>query len=81
MFFNFRNLCCDLQIVGDLENLPPLAVEAPKKFTSKKMHLATKLKKTPPQKERQQGQKNDVVFLAIVFCEQYMVCNVDGLKL
>ena len=81
MFFNFRNLCCDLQIVGDLENSPPLAVEAPKKFTSKKMHLATKTQEDTPQKERQQGQKNDVVFLAIVFCEQYMVCNVDGLKL
>jgi len=67
--------------VADLENSPPLAVEAPKKFTPKKKHLATKLKKTLPKKKDNKGKKNSVVLLAIVFCEQCMVCNVDGLKL
>jgi hypothetical protein len=55
MFFNYRNFCHALQIVGDLENLPPLAVvhplavepPAPKKFTPLRKQLATKIKKMP----------------------------------
>jgi len=43
--------------VADLENSPPLAVEAPKKFTPKKKHLATKLKKTPPKKKTARAKK------------------------
>ncbi|KAG2579268.1 hypothetical protein PVAP13_6NG248903, partial [Panicum virgatum] len=49
------NFCHALQIVGDLENLPPLAVvhplavepPAPKKFTPLRKQLATKIKKMP----------------------------------
>ena len=60
MFFHYRNLCCALQLVADVENSPPIAVDRdlavepppPKKFTPQRKVkvLGKKIKKTPTKK-------------------------------
>ena len=57
---NYRNLCLALQLVFSLEpsNVLDVGPPAARKFTPKKKHLATKIKKTPPKKKPARG-KNE----------------------
>ena len=53
MFFNYKNLCLDIQLVANLDDSTVLDVEppAPRKFTPHKKKLVTKIKKTPTKKK------------------------------
>jgi len=53
VFFNYKNLCLDIQLVANLDDSTVLDVEppAPRKFTPQKKKLVPKIKKTPTKKK------------------------------
>jgi len=54
VFFNYKNLCLDIQLVANLDDSTVLDVEppAPRKFTpQKKKKMVTRIKKTPTKKK------------------------------